>query len=358
MSACARCLARTWLLGRLASHLDLARDRTLPLLALDDDELIAALGGDQRDAVATELAAFDPEAARARAAAAATEIICRCRGEYPNSLRALSAPPAVLHVYGEVRRFVELTGHDPVAVVGARRPSPYGLDVAHSLGRGLAAASIPVVSGMALGIDTAAHRGALAAGRETVAALAGAAEIAYPAAARCLHRKIAAAGAVISELPPGTRPRRWMFPARNRIIAALSAMTVVVEARTGSGALLTAGTAGELGRLVGAVPGAVSSPLTAGPHALLRAGAQLISGPQDVLDGLFGIGARVVAATPQTGLESHLQNLLERLADGHDTVAALALAGLDADAGLAALASLELAGRIRRQAGGRFSVLP
>jgi DNA processing protein len=120
--------------------------------------------------------------------------------------------------------------------------------------------------------------------------------------------------------------------------------------------LLTAGTASELGRPLGAVPGLVTSPLAAGPHGLLREGAQLITGPQDVLDGLFGIGTRAVPRRQQAELEPHLQDLLDRLAEGHDWVAALALAGLDADAGLAALASLELAGRIRRQVGGRFSV--
>jgi DNA processing protein len=358
VSACARCLTRTWLLARLAGHLDLVRDRTLELLALTDSDLIDALTGDHRDDLESELAAFDPSAARQRAEAATTGLICRCSHEYPDSLRALAAPPAVLHVHGDTRRFVELARRTAVAVVGARRASPYGQGVAYSLGRGLCAASVPVISGMAVGIDTAAHRGALAAGTDTVAVLAGAAEIAYPASARSLHRKIAAVGAVVSELPPGTRPRRWMFPARNRIIAGLSAMTVVVEARAGSGGLLTAAAASELGRPVGAVPGVVTSPLAVGPLGLLRAGARLIAGPQDVLDGLFGIGARAVRERRQPELDPHLQHLLERLAEGHDTVAALTLAGLDADAGLAALASLELAGRIRRQAGGRFSVLP
>ena len=156
----------------------------------------------------------------------------------------------MLHVVGELERFLALLSEPAVAIVGARRPSPYGVTVARSLGRGLGAAGVTVVSGMARGIDSAAHRGALDAviaptpGRRppgpqpeapTIAVLAGAAEIPYPASARNLHGRIGAAGAIVSELPPGTTARRWMFPARNRIIAALSAMTVVVEARERSG---------------------------------------------------------------------------------------------------------------------------
>src|SRR5205823_2864653 len=121
--------------------------------ALGDGDLISAVAGGRRAEVQTELDAFDPAAARKRAAAATTGLICRCTEQYPESLRALPAPPAVLHVYGLVGRFAELAAQTPVAVVGARRASPYGLGVAHSLGRGLCAASVTVVSGMALGID-------------------------------------------------------------------------------------------------------------------------------------------------------------------------------------------------------------
>jgi len=162
---------------------------------------------------------------------------------------------------------------------------------------------------------------------------------------------------VISELPPGTRVRRWMFPARNRIIAALSAMTIVVEARAESGALVTAGFAAELGRTLGAVPGLITSPLAGGPHALLNEGAQLVRGPQDVLDGLFGAGERSAPARNGAPLTPPLQTLLDALAEGSETSMALSRAGLGADRGLAALAALELAGRIRRRPGGRFSVM-
>jgi DNA processing protein len=211
---------------------------------------------------------------------------------------------------------------------------------------------------MALGIDTAAHLGALDGESATIAVAPAGADRPYPASGRALHRRIRRIGAVVSELAPGVPVRRWMFPARNRIIAGLSAMTVVVQARTGSGALLTARCAADLGRAVGAVPGQVTVPLSAGPHELLRAGAQLVAGPQDVLDGLFGPGARYVPGLHRPLLAPDLQALLDAIADGYDIREAFERAGLGADRGLAALASLELGGRVRREAGGRFSAQP
>ncbi len=354
--ACDGCLARSWLLARLAGHLDHARDRVPDLLNLADPELLAAVGGARRATIERERREFDAWQARRHAAVAGLELVCRCATAYPTGLQALSAAPAVLHVLGGLDRLCELLAEPVVAIVGARRPSPYGMTMAGSLGRGLAAAGVTVVSGMALGIDGAAHRGALEADGPTVAVLAGGAERAYPTSARALHRRIAAAGAVVSELPPGTESRRWMFPARNRIIAALSELTVVVEARTQSGALITARRAVELGRAVGAVPGRVTSPLARGPHALLRAGACLVEGPEDVLEALLGPDAPLAPRHAGPRLEPPLHALLQALAEGHGTAAALQHAGLDADGGLAALAALELSGRIRREVGGRYSV--
>ena len=215
-----------------------------------------------------------------------------------------------------------------------------------------------VVSGMALGIDSAAHEGALAGGQATVAVLAGPAERAYPASKRALYRRIRVAGAVISALPPGVSLRRWMFPARNRIIAALSAMTVVVEAGHRSGALLTAAHARELARAVGAVPGRVTSPASAGPNSLLARDAAVVRDSQDVLDTLFGAGTRAAATDFRPELDREQAALLDQIAAGHAGAEALARAGVPADRGLAVLAELELAGYIRRAAGGRFVVLP
>jgi DNA processing protein len=354
VSGCDACLARAWLLARLASNLEHLRGRIDSVLELKDGELIEAVGGEERAKIRTELAGFEPTAARERAARAGVETICRCDPRYPRRLQDLPAPPAVLHAAGGLERFLTLVEGEPVALVGARRASPYGLDLAGSLGRGLAVAGLTVLSGMALGVDSAAHAGALAAPGPTVAVLPGGAERPYPAGKRALYRQICDTGAAVSELPPGAPVWRWTFPARNRIIAALAAITVVVEAGERSGALLTARFARALGRPVGAVPGRVSAPMAAGPNGLLAAGAYVVRGPQDVLDQLFGAGVRQAQLELRAALPPELQQLLRAIADGRDTSAALARAGVPADTGLAALAALELAGYVRRGPGGRW----
>jgi len=354
--ACDRCLTRTWLIARLAGHIEQARGRSAAVLGLDDDALLAAVGGEQRGAVRAELERFDPAGAHREALDAGIEMICRCDGSYPPRLHALEHPPAVLHVAGGLDRFLRLVAEEPVAIVGARRATMYGVDIARALGRDLGAAGVTVLSGMALGIDSAAHRGALGIAAPTVAVLPGGAERAYPAAKRALHGQIRATGAAVSELPPGAQVRRWTFPARNRIIAALAAMTVVVEAGERSGALLTAASARSLGRPVGAVPGRVTSPLAYGPNRLLAEGAYVVRDVQDILDLLYGAGARRPHRPESDELAPELRVLLAAIADGADVTGALARAGLPPDRGLAALASLELAGYVQREAGGRFSV--
>jgi len=356
--ACDKCLARPWLLAALAGHLDRARARLWELLALDDCQLLEAVGGRSAGLLRDGLERFDPGRARERCARAGIEAICICDPDYPRPLRALHSAPAVLHVAGDLERFLGCVREDAVAVVGARTGSDYGLGIARSLARGLGVAGFTTVSGLALGVDSAAHAGALSVGAPTVAVLAGAADRPYPPAKRALYRQILQAGAVISELPPQTGTRRWMFPARNRIIAGLSAMTVVVEAGHHSGALVTARLAGELGRPVGAVPGRVNAARSAGCNALIRDGALLVRGAQDVLDDLFGAGTRDVRDAARAELAPELRSLLAAIADGHDSTAALARAGVPADRGLAALASLELGGYIRREPGGRFAVTP
>ncbi len=356
--ACPGCLARAWLLSRLAAHLEPLRGRVGAVLALDPDELIDAVGGARRRTIRRQLDRFDAGRAREQAQAAGLDSICRCHPRYPARLLALEEPPSVLYVAGGAERFLRLVEEDPVAIVGARRASSYGLEVARSLGGGLGAAAVTVVSGMAMGIDSAAHGGALAAGGATVAVLPAGAERPYPATKRDLHRRIRETGAAISELPPGTDVWRWMFPARNRLIAALAAMTVVVEAGELSGALVTAGVARRLQRIVGAVPGRITSRLAAGPNDLLATGGEVVRGPQDILDRLFGPGARTAGLERRAPLEPPLQRLLAAIAEGRDTLAALNRAGLDPGEGLAALASLELAGYVYREQGGRYSVLP
>ncbi len=357
--ACDACLARGWLLGRLASRLEHHRRRVEETLGLPDGELIAAVGGRAAAPLARELAGLDLRALRERVRAAGLETLCRCDTGYPARLRDLSAPPATLFVAGGRERLIELSRHEPVAIVGSRRASAYGIDVARSLGRSLAGCGITVVSGMALGIDSAAHLGALAAhDPRTIAVLPAGPDRPYPASKRSVHGRLVATAAVVSELPPGTSVWRWMFPARNRIIAALAAATVVVEAGSRSGSLVTAEVAERLGRPLGAVPGRVTAPQAEGANDLLARGARVIRGPQDVLDGLYGEGTRALPAPRKPPPEAQLVALLAGLGEGLDSFSAFARAGLGAREGLAALAELELGGWVRRGAGGAYSVNP
>jgi DNA processing protein len=359
---CAACLRRSWLVARLAGHIELAwsaRRGHAELLALADHELIASLAGDRRDAILAEYERFDPDVARQACAASAVHALCRCDTRYPAPLHDLRDAPAVLYVHGEPVTLARALATDRVAIVGARRATDYGLQQARGLGRGLAAAGLTVVSGMALGVDAAAHLGALDAGGLTLAVLACGPERPYPASKRHLHMRIAATGAVLAELPPGTLARRWCFPARNRIIAALGQATVVVEAGERSGSLITAGQAADLGREVAAVPGLVTAPLAAGTNALIADGAQLVRGPRDVLELLFGAAAlSLLPAVPDSrvrGLEPDLRELLDRVGGGCDTVSVLAGGGTDVDAVLAGLAQLELRGLVTRGPGGRYT---
>lgn len=361
--ACDRCLRRTWLLARLAGRLEYARREhaSLPeVLALPDRRLVAALASREAGAVGAELEAFDAHAAREEAARARLHMICRHDERYPPRLLQARDAPAVLHVAGEPDRLARLTAPDDpvVAIVGTRRASPDGLEVARALGRDLAAAGVPVVSGMALGIDAAAQAGALDGGGLSAAVLATGAERAYPHSKQALHRRLVDRGLVLSELPPGTRPWRWAFPARNRTIAGLADLTVVVEAAERSGSLITAELAMKLGREVAAVPGPVTSSITAGSNALLRDGALLVRGAQDVLDALYGVGvAPPVAPARARDLEPHLAELLAAVAEGRDTVAALAGASADdAARALVGLSELELRGLLHKRAGGRYAV--
>jgi DNA processing protein len=362
--ACRDCLARTWLIGRLAGAIEIARHekrRLREILALSEEKLIAGLGGTRASAIAAEFECLDVDPLREAVEQAALEAICRHDPAYPARLLDLDDAPAVLFVLGGARRLVELAGGDleegprAVAVVGTRRASPDGLEVARGLGRGLAAAGVTVVSGMALGVDSAAHAGALDAGARTVAVLAGGADVPYPPSKARLHHLIGERGCVVGELPPGFVALRWCFPARNRIIAALGHMTIVVEAARRSGSLITAEIAADLGREVGAVPGSVTAWRAAGTNALLRDGATLIRDARDALDAAVGVDRR---DAPMLDVEPRLRDLLHAVADGRDTLAALTHARADVAPTLAALTELELLGHLRRVAGGRYVVIP
>lgn len=218
---------------------------------------------------------------------------------YPPLLAEIAVPPLVLEAdaAGAAGPAVAaLLAAPAVAIVGARRATPYGITVAEQLAAGLAEAGITVVSGLARGVDAAAHRAALAASGRTVAVLGSAHDCLYPPEHRALARQCAASGAVVTEFPPGTKPLPHHFPRRNRIIAGLSLATVVVEAAERSGSLSTARQAADSNREVFAVPGPIGAPLSAGCNALLRSGAALVTGVEDILEEL-GVPAPVSAKT-------------------------------------------------------------
>jgi DNA processing protein len=361
VTACDACLRRTDLIVAVSGSIDIAwrekQGRTSRVLARPDEELLAL------DAAAfARYEAFSPAFARRRIAAAGLTASCRCEPGYPDRLRELPDPPAVLHVAGSP---AALPRGEAVAIVGSRRATPYGLEVSTSLGRSLTGAGVPVVSGMALGIDSAAHLGALEGGgpegrsggppgAPPVAVLAGGAETAYPARMRQLHARLIEHGAVVSEMPPGFGGHRWCFPARNRIIAALSTLTIVVEAATRSGSLITADLAADLGRTVAAVPGPVTSRASAGTNELLHAGAAVIRDARDALDLLFGADAPRVPEAALPPLEPAQLRLLEQVERGHGTVAELARTMEEAQAASRTLSELELLGLVRREFGGRY----
>jgi DNA processing protein len=276
---------------------------------------------------------FDERAYLERLAAGGYRFLPRSSPEFPPLLRAIHDPPSGLFLRGAATP--ELLARSSVAIVGARASSGYGVSVARSLARELAAAGLAVVSGLARGIDAEAHRGALDANGTTVAVLGCGIDRDYPAAHAELARLIAESGLIISEYAPGVEPAPWRFPARNRIVAGLCAATVVVEARERSGALITADLALEEGREVFAVPGEITSSLSAGANALLKLGAAPLTSAADVLAS-FGIEPEPV--------EAETSPLLELLPASADEL--VRKTGLAAGEVARALVELELEGRV------------
>jgi len=282
---------------------------------------------------------FDENAYLARLRGDGVEWIARSAPEFPALLHAIHDPPPGLFARGAAD--LGVLRRATVAVVGARSCSPYGAQVARMLGRELGRAGLVVVSGLARGIDGEAHRGALESGAVTVGVLGCGIDRDYPAAHRELAARIRATGLTVSEYAPGVEPAPWRFPARNRIIAGLSAATVVVEARDRSGALITADLALEEGREVFAVPGEITSALSAGTNDLLKLGATPLTGPADVLD-VFGLAG---SETEPVELGPSAESVLARLRDGPASADELARAtGLDAGTLASALTELELVG--------------
>ena len=248
--------------------------------ALTELEQVEGLHRDAIDGIVafSDWAEVDEEIERARDAGIA--IVPFTNPNYPARLRTIADPPPFLYVKGNI-----LTDDDKaVAIVGSRSASEYGRRVARDLARGLVSLGFTVVSGMARGIDGSAHESALQAGGRTIAVLGSGVERAYPAEHETLYRRIGENGAVLSELPIGTRPLAFNFPARNRLISGLSLGVVVVEATEKSGSLITATLAVEQGREVFAVPGEVGSSRSRGAHRLIRQGAKLVESVDDIIE--------------------------------------------------------------------------
>ncbi len=357
--ACPDCLRRSWLLALLGPYIEKIAtgaigSRSPELLRLGNEDLVAAAAPKVAGQLLSRIEALDEGYLEAELAAAQCWACCRHGDLYPQGLRDAPDAPWALIGRGDPALLEGLEPFGAVTIVGARRATSYGREVARELGRELAAAGLVVVSGLAFGIDGCAHRGAIDAGR-TIAVLGCGPDTAYPAAHRALWRQICEKDLVISEFPPGAAPWRWTFPARNRIMAALAGMTVVVEAATRSGSLITADLAADLGRDLGAVPGPITSRASAAPNNLLAGGACVVRDAQDVLDAMLGAGAkRIDRGGP--ALDQSLADVLTAVEMGESScdgvAAALGLSGPDA---ASALARLELLGYVTCSTMGTYS---
>jgi DNA processing protein len=300
----------------------------------------------------------------AAARKAGVRLLALCEPGYPEALRGLEDAPPVLAVLGNLAAL----GLPTVGIVGARNASANGRRLAGQLAADLAAAGLAVASGMARGIDTAAHRGALP--RPTVAVLAGGADVVYPPENAALHAEIRRDGAVIAEMPLGTVPQARHFPRRNRLISGLSLGVVVVEAAKRSGSLITARFAGDQGREVFAVPGSPLDPRAGGCNQLIREGATLVESAADVLEGLGGLGragrplspapralppAVPAPAEPGDAERAIIEELLGAEPIQVDDVVRQTTLPIAVVHGV--LLELELAGRVERHPGNRFARL-
>ena len=307
-----------------------------------------SLRGELRQARTADVGTF-----RQELASSGTTCLTGFDSAYPAGLHDLHDPPLAIFVRGALAPDALPAGRAAVAIVGARRSSDAGLRLARRLGAFAAGAGVTVVSGMALGIDGAAHAGALDAGGVTVAVLGCGTDVAYPRSHRGLYARILEHGMAISEYPPGTAPAPWRFPARNRLIAALVGTLVIVEARVRSGALITADHALDLGRDVVAVPGAAGSSACAGTNGLIKSGAGLVEDEADLAVWL-GIDAPAAPAPPaDPGARDVLERLSGRPAYADDIAAA---AGLGPGSAAALLSRLEIDGWLARDAAGRYTL--
>jgi DNA processing protein len=338
-------------------------------------DALAAVPGFGRAAAAAviaargERAAARVDAALRRASESGAMIATWLDAAYPARLRGIAASPPVVYIRGAA----EWDGRPAVAIVGTRRATPYGLGVAERLAEAIAAKGVQIISGLARGIDGAAHRGALRSGGRTVGVLGCGVDLVYPPEHRSLmEAMIRAGGAAMAEAPMGTPPGPGLFPARNRLISGMAQSVVVVEGGEDSGAMITAARAIEQGRTVFAVPGSVYAGGSQGPHRLLAGGAKVLTAPEDVLAALDGAASAVpreAGAAPASGpageavqrqglqgISSAERRVLRALDPGEarsvDDVARAER--IEVGAAAAALVALEVRGAVRRVAGGLY----
>ncbi len=309
--------------------------------------LASVVSADVATRLLSDLDAAAVEAALEWAAADGHAVITLADSDYPQLLLETPDPPALLYLRG--RR--ELLARTSLAVVGSRNATPQGAGNAEQFARAFSCAGLTIVSGLALGIDAAAHRGGLEGPGSTIAVLGTGADILYPHSNRALGERIAREGLIVSEFPLGTPPHGGNFPRRNRVIAGLARGCLVVEAALASGSLITARLAAEQGRDVFAIPGSIHSPHSKGCHALIKQGAKLVESAQDLLQELR-IEAQLAppaAGSPAAGgLLAHLGY------DSCDIDTLCARSGLTADVVSAMLLQLELDGKVAHLPGGQY----
>jgi DNA processing protein len=294
-----------------------------------------------------EAAALEPTLAWLRDAR--NHIVTLADPEYPQGLLHIPDPPPLLYVKGRH----ELLNRPSIAVVGSRNATPQGVNNAEAFSRALSDAGLCIVSGLALGIDAAAHRGGLQGVSGSIAVIGTGPDIVYPARNHALAHELAEFGVIVSEFPLGTPAKQGNFPRRNRIISGLSAGCLVVEGALQSGSLITARLAGEQGKEVFAIPGSIHSPLSKGCHALIKQGAKLVESANDVLEEL---GGSLVPRQPTTGpIMNDGHPMLGWL--GHDPTdidTMVARSGLTSETVCAMLLELELEGRVASLPGGLY----
>ncbi|OGA73798.1 MAG: DNA protecting protein DprA [Betaproteobacteria bacterium RIFCSPLOWO2_12_FULL_65_14] len=316
------------------------------LVAYATGEALAALDSQEvHDAVARALE---------WAAAPGHAIITLADDIYPRALLETADPPAVLYAVGRV----ELVRGPALAIVGSRNATAQGERNAESFAKALSEAGLTIVSGLALGIDAAAHRGGLAGPGSTIAVLGTGIDVVYPRRNAELATQIIARGLLLSEFALGTAPLAQNFPRRNRLISGLAQGCLVVEAAVASGSLITARSAADQGREVFAIPGSIHSPLSRGCHTLIKSGAKLVESADDVLAELSGFRPSGFASTTATRSEPREDGLLRHM--GHDPVDVDSLcsrAGLSAEQVSSELLRLELDGRITSLPGGLYQRL-